>query len=482
MKNQNIPITGFMDAVDQLPNKEYSVYPLSWCAAEPASYVTKEAFDHITLSLCTSLLQAVRDSRVSLAAVYLDLHGAMVSEEFDDGEAEILRRVRQVVGADIPVMVSLDWHANLSEEAVELATGITIYRTYPHLDMHATGKRCFELLQRILAQRKLGNSVCKAFRRVPYLIPITAQYDGIEPSLTLCRSVVATAAAPNIFSADFAQGFPLSDGPACHPTIICYGSDQAEVDRACDALLKQVLEAESQWSNELYTSDDAVTLAMRTYGSQSGPRKPVVVADVQDNPGAGCSSDTVGVLRSLVKFDADAVLALLNDPQVAKHAHSIGVGNTFSANLGGKLPSHSPFSSKFEVLQLSDGKFMCTGEMMAGVRTDVGATALLRVLQGSGRVRVVVASSRFQCLDAAVFTHIGIDLSKEQLVVVKSSVHFRAAFTPISCRVIMTAADGENPCDLSTVPFQGLRTGMRIISGKVDQIKARLWLCFRFEQ
>ena len=96
MNNQNIPITGFMDAVDQSPNKEFSVYPLSWCSAEPASHVTKEAFDHMTLSLCTLLRQAVNDSRVSLAAVYLDLHGAMVTEEFDDGEAEILRRVRQV--------------------------------------------------------------------------------------------------------------------------------------------------------------------------------------------------------------------------------------------------------------------------------------------------------------------------------------------------------------------------------------------------
>ena len=213
--------------------------------------------------------------------------------------------------------------------------------------------------------------------------------------------------------------------------------------------------------------------------------KPVVIADVQDNPGAGCSSDTVGVLQSLVSYNAHAVLALLYDPEVAKMAHSVGIGNVLESKLGnsirrfafvstefiyvykgGSLEGHSPFLGKFEVENISQGKFLCEGKMMKGTRTNLGATALLRVLKGDGYVRVIVSSSRFQCLDTAVFSHIGINLSQEKIVVVKSSVHFRAAFTPIASCVIMAASKGENPCDLHQVPFKGLRKDVRLLRNK----------------
>ena len=200
----NLPISGFIEAAKRGQNKKLSVAPLSWCSAEPSSYVTSAAFDHVTLSLCTLIKPMMDNSDTQLIAVYLDLHGAMVTENYDDGEAEILRRIRSVVGREMPIVISLDWHANLSEEVHKLATGITVYRTYPHVDMANTGARCFKLLENILVQK--NRRIPKSFRRVPYLIPITAQYDAVEPSLSLCSKIKSICQDGTIISADFSQG------------------------------------------------------------------------------------------------------------------------------------------------------------------------------------------------------------------------------------------------------------------------------------
>ncbi len=442
----NIPITGFITAA----RDNHDLVPMVWCSAEPSSFVTRDAFERITAMLCDDLA-----AHGPFDAVYLDLHGAMVAEDYQDGEGEILRRVRQVVGDGIPVVASLDLHANVTEGMVEHASTLSIYRTYPHIDMGPTAARASALLDRILA----GEHFAKAFRKAPFLVPLTAQCTDFEPNRSLYQRVreMAVSAAAGI---DLALGFPPADILECGLGVVAYDSDRGRADSTANDLFAALLEAETVFDNPIVKADEAVWRAMA-----NGAGGPVVLADAQDNPGAGASSDTVGLMDALVRGGAQgAVLAILDDMEVAAKAHNLGVGASFDGDLGGKsgLPGQSPYSGRFRVDALGDGCFTCSGEIYRGTITNLGPMALLRIEDGASDVRVIVGSSRFQCLDLAIFRHLGIEPTEQKILAVKSSVHFRADFDPIAAETIAVEAPGCNPCRLEGLDYQNLRDGVRL--------------------
>ena len=449
MSGLNIPIAGFIEAAQQ---PEIELHPLLWCSAEPSSYVTEQAFETIADKICESL-KAVKN----LDGVYLDLHGAMVTEHFEDGEGELLRRVRVIVGSDIPVIISLDLHANVTDEMVANATAITIFRTYPHLDMAETGARAYQLMDAALKGEKL--SVGR--RKVPFLLPLTAQCTSLEP----CRSIYQAVSqveknAMSRLYAEFACGFPPADIFECGATILAYGSNQLEVDSILDELLTLIIDAERHFDINLLTPDQAVQQAMR-----NTVNKPVVLADAQDNSGAGATSDTTGLLESLVRNKAQsAVLGLMHDPQVVGLAHQIGLGNEFKSSMGAKsgLEGVVPFNSNFRVEALADGNFILTGDMYKGSAAELGPMALLKVVNNSCDVRIIVGSVRMQCLDLSIFRHLGVEPTQQKILIVKSSVHFRADFDPIAAQTLVVAAPGAHPCELTKVVFENLRSGIRL--------------------
>ena len=443
-----LPIAGFMRAARAAGQ---SLVPSLWCSAEPSSFVTRDAFERVTSMLCEDLAASP-----SLDAVYLDLHGAMVTEHFEDGEGEILRRVREVVGDAMPVVASLDLHANVSAALVERASALAVFRTYPHVDMEATGARAQRLLQRILE----GGPFAKAFRQVPYLIPLSAQCTREEPNRSLYRHV-RSLDAPDL-SVDYACGFPPADIRDSGASVMAFGRDAEGVEAAADGVLARLLEAEADFDGMLLSPREAVRIAME-HGAG-----PVVIADVQDNPGAGATSDTTGMLEALVAGGArGAVLALLHDPEVAARARHAGVGATIAARLGGKLggPGARPWPGRFRVAAIGDGCFTCTGEMYRGTRTALGPLALLEVEDPACDVKVAVGSERFQCLDQALFRHLGIEPSAQRILVVKSTIHFRADFDPIAARTLLAASPGSHPCTLRDLDYRNLRPGVRLEPG-----------------
>ena len=444
----NIPITGFIAAAAD----RHDLVALSWCAAEPCSYVTEDAFERIAAMICDDLA-----AQGPFDAVYLDLHGAMVAEHHEDGEGEILRRVRDVVGDHIPVIVSLDLHANVTEAMVGHATALSIFRTYPHIDMDATGARACGLLDRALA----GERFAKAFHKAPFLVPLSAQCTEEEPNRSLYQEVVRLAGG--VAGIDLALGFPPADIRECGLGVVAYDSDEAAAKRAVDGLFAALLEAEAAFVNPLLDPDTAVRRAMA-----NGAGGPVVLADAQDNPGAGGSSDTVGLIDALVRNGAQgAVLAILDDAEAAAMAHSLGLGASFDFALGGKSgqPGQSPYDGRFHVEALGDGRFRCTGEMYRGTDTELGPMALLRVEDGVADVRVIVGGSRFQCLDQAVFRHLGVEPAEQCIVAVKSTVHFRADFDPIAAETLTVEAPGAHPCRLEGLAYRRLRDGVRLGPG-----------------
>ena len=442
----NLPMAGFIEAAHMDPSIE--LVPLLWCAAEPSSYVTDDAFDRIA-----GMILAGLDEAGPLDGLYLDLHGAMVTESHEDGEGELLRRVRQAVGPNLPIAVSLDFHANVTSDLVKQVSALTIFRTYPHIDMAATGARAFTLLRHLLS----GGALHAAFRQAPFLVPLTAQYTGAEP----CAGLYGLLKAPlaGVISADIAMGFPAADIFDAGPSIVVYGKSQAMAEAEADRLLAALEAVETAFDPQLLPARDAVREAMAFKGG-----KPVVLADVQDNPGAGATADTTGLLAALVNEGAQgALLGLLNDPETATKAHAVSLGGEFEAALGGKagLPGQSPYAGRFRVEALSEGRFPFTGEMYHGSVAEIGPTALLRVVDGGADVRVAVGSKRCQCLDQAVFSHLGVDPAAQRILAVKSTVHFRADFEPIAGRILYAEAPGANPCRLETVDYQRLRPGMR---------------------
>jgi len=243
------------------------------------------------------------------------------------------------------------------------------------------------------------------------------------------------------------MGFPPADIYHAGPSLVAYAGTQEDADKAADALLQILIDAENDFDDALVSPQAAVTEAM----AHSGP-KPIVIADAQDNAGAGASSDTTGLLNVLVQSNAQgAVLAILNDVEVAAQAHELGENAEFTTSLGGKSGQDGqyPYLGRFRIEALSDGEFPFTGDMYTGMIASLGLMAVLRVLDTPADVRVVIGSVRCQCLDQAIFTHMGIEPTEQRIVVVKSSVHFRADFEPIADRILVVEAPGAHPCNTS---------------------------------
>ena len=447
MGGLNIPLSGFIDSSRQAGHQ---LHPLCWSSAEPSSYVTRDAFERVADMICAGLRAGQ-----SLDAVYLDLHGAMVAEHYEDGEGELLRRVREQVGPGVPIVISLDLHANVTEGMVEYSDAMTIYRTYPHLDMAVTGARAYDLLATIMS----GKSLHKAKRKIPFLFPLSSQCTDFDPCKSIYHQLAEMCQQPGLVNVDFATGFPPADIAECGAAIVVYGGELAAVETTADQLYEQVLIAEADFDFELLEPDEAVVRAIMNTSA-----KPVVLADAQDNPGAGGTSDTTGLLESLVENGArQAVIAVMYDPEVADMAHEAGVGSVLETALGAKsgLPGIEPYQARFEVEALGDGRFTYTGAMNLNSKAELGNMALLRIMDDNSEVRVVVGSSRSQCLDLAMIRHLGLEPTEQKIVAVKSTVHFRADFDPIAAETLVVIAPGIHPCKLADLTYKNLRDGVR---------------------
>ena len=432
----NLPIAGFATAAREAG---FELVPILWCAAEPSAHVTDHAFEAISGMIMNGVQGGGR-----IDAVYLDLHGAMVTESLADGEGEILKRIREQVGPDIPVVASLDLHANISEQMIEHADFLTIFRTYPHLDMAETGARCLPALQRLFA----GERFCKAFHQVPYLIPLHAQYTGAAPFDEI-YDLPEQLEQQQVF-ADIALGFTAADFPETGPSCLAYAQSAEEASQAVGRIVDLFLEREAEINSSMLSLEDAVRVCHQYRD------RPVVLADVQDNAGAGGTSDTTGLLAALIEGGARSVLmGLFHDAESAELAHAAGEGARLKLAIGAKsgLPGHVPVEAEFEVLSLGDGMCRYTGEMYGGGVATLGKTAALRLVTDRAGIDLVVTSVRNQCLDRAHFTHIGLNPEDYKTICVKSTTHFRADFEPIASRVHAVAAPGVFLCDLEQIPY-----------------------------
>ena len=443
----HLPITGAMETLDR---RGHELVPLLWCAATPSAHVTEDAFERIAQMLLSDLKQAL-----PVDGVYLDLHGAMVCEHFEDGEGEFLKRLRALVGDDLPVAVSLDLHANVTEDMVRHATVLDIFRAYPHVDMGETGARTAEHLHRLI---ETGERWASAFRRTDFVIPLNWGCTLVDPAKSLYERV-PDLIADQVTAVSLACGFHLSDIAEMGPGMVAYALDQDAADSAADALLELVNESEAAFAGRIWDPGEAVAEAINR---AAGAGAPVVLADTQDNPGGGGTGDSTGLLRALVEGRASgAVLGVLCDPDAAAAAHAAGVGAQLSLDLGGKsgAAGQEPYAAHYKVLALGDGRFTATGPMWLGSRMRLGPMALLEV---SG-VRVLVGSKAEQAADQSMFRHLGVEPAEQSIMALKSSVHFRNDFQDIADSVLVVAAPGPVYADPGRLDFLNMRPGVRLV-------------------
>jgi microcystin degradation protein MlrC len=440
LRNVNIPVGGFLHA---LP--EAQPIPVIWAGATPAAHVKQDAYERIA----GEILAAARLNNFD--AVYLDLHGAMVCSHEDDGEGRLLLELRHILGPRIPIVASLDLHANVTDRMMRNADALVAYRTYSHEDMAEAGERAAGLLRQLMRR---GEPFVRAVRCLPFLIPINAMCTLMEPAKSIYAELNRAERAENL-ALSFAPGFPAADFPECGGTVWGYGAN-GRIAAAVEALTRQVTAREADWVVPLLSPHEAVREAMRL---SAGAARPVIIADTQDNPGGGGDSNTTGILHALVACKAQgAALGLMVDPAAAQAAHQAGAGRDITIALGGQSGDDPPLKASFHVEQLSDGCCRYDGPMMHGKLSNVGPTARLSL----GGTQIVVSSFKDQMLDRNLYRMAGVEPERMKILVNKSSVHFRADFEPIAEAVLVAKAPGPLRADPADFPWTRLKPGLRL--------------------
>jgi microcystin degradation protein MlrC len=334
---------------------------------------------------------------------------------------------------------------------VRLVDACVPFRTYPHVDMPAAGAQATRLL---LERIRRGVPWARAFRQLEFWPPLGAQCTLMPPMQRVMQERAELADRLGVAELAFCFGFPYADFADCGGALAAFADTQALADAAADAFAAAVAARESEFVQDTLTSAEAVAEAKRL---AAGAKRPIVLADTQDNPGGGGHGDTTELLAELVRQGAKgALVCLINDEESAAACHAAGQGATVSLSLGGKSDG-MPFPCEAKVLTLTDGSFVLTGPMGAGNPAGLGPTALIDI-QG---VRVIVVTRKMQALDQAIIRHVGVEPSECAILALKSSVHFRADFGPLAERIIVTIAPGPVVADPAVLNFRHVRADVR---------------------
>jgi microcystin degradation protein MlrC len=456
MRPSSTALGGFAHAADGFG---WTLVPSVWAGAMPSNRITTDAFER----LCGEIIADAGEQmgRGGIDAIYLDLHGAGVAECADDAEGELLARLRAVVGPQMTIVANLDLHANVTARMLALTTAMTAYRTYPHIDMRETGARAARMLA-----RRIGTAPrAMHAERVPFLLPLNAQCTLMQPAQSIIVLIEELEAQHDV-ELNFAMGFSAADFAECGPVLFGYAADAATARDAVQRLHHEVAVARrADWKADLLTPQAAVESAIQLALHAAAP---VVIADTQDNPGAGGDANTTGLLHALLaahagaRLDGRVALGLLFDPASARAACAAGVGATLPLQIGRAVPTWSgaltepPVEADARVLAVSEGVVAMHGPMTAGMTMQLGASACVEV-QG---IKVLLSSSKAQMLDLDLFRYLGVEPAQMKLLVVKSSVHFRAAFAPIASTILVAKAPGPMAANPGDLPWTKLPRGM----------------------
>ena len=426
--------------------------------ATPSGTLTRETWETIRDIILKTARKAGK-----LDGICLSLHGAMVSETEDDAEGALLEALRGIVGPDVPIATTLDLHANATVRMASNANALVSYRTYPHIDGYDRAVQAAALVQAAME----GN------KRPRCLLVQPAMLEGADHGRTTqpgqMRDMLAKADAfekePGINVVSIQAGFTWSDIPYTGPSIAVSYEPAAEA--RARAIARELIDDIWRRKSEMKSGYQPIADGIAAARAGVGKKGPLVLADGTDNPGGGGYNDTTPVLQALLDARIENVAyGTIYDPRTVQQAMKAGVGATIDVELGGHTDESmgKPVKAKAVVKMLSDGIFRNDGPMNAGVETQMGPTAVLRI----GGIDVVTISNRIQTIDLQVFLSQGIDPTTRSVVVVKSVQHFRAAYGPIAREIIVVDSGGICSPDISRLKFKKLRRPIWPLDGVND--------------
>ncbi len=432
-------IAGFLAAGEEF---RFEVVPTLMAWGMPSGIVTSTAFETLAGELVSRLKAAA-----PLHGVLLSLHGAMVSENYADADGEILRRVRRAVGPQIPVVVTIDYHANVTPQMVEFCDAMIGYDTYPHIDQFERAQEAASILRGILTGRL--RPVMWLARR-PLLPHILKQVTGEAPvsDLLACAHDLETR-SPNL-TVTVCAGFPYCDVPDAGFSVIAVSNaDREAAHSAAEQIADQAWERRDDFTVRLPGPEDAVRCAL------AADEGLTVLADVSDNLGAGTPGDGTVLLAELLRQGAQDALVLLPDRAAVATAITAGVRETVTLTVGAKGDRYhgEPVRIDGVVRVISDGVFRNIGPMRDGVLDDQGRTA---VIDAAGLL-VVLTERRMPMWNLQQLRALGIEPTRLSVVVVKGAIAHRAAYGPIARRMIEVDTPGLAPADIRRLDYQRLR-------------------------
>ena len=412
--------------------------PTLFAAAVPSGIIEQDSF----LRLVDELTELIRKS-LPLDGVALALHGAAAAEHFDDADAYILERVRQVVGNQIPIVATFDYHANLSESMVQSASALIGYDTYPHVDMADRGMESVRLISRLIKDK---STLRCAFRKLPLLTSPLKQQTDVAPMLEVMQRLHELESNPAITCASVAMGFPYSDVAHLGASVVVYGHDTAAVNCGANSIATQLWDARLEFHDDILSVEESVRMAA------ASAQFPVVIVEPADNIGGGSAGDGTGVLRELLKSRADRSVIVVCDPETVEQAEQAGVGEHFVAKIGGKSDDQhgAPVEAKVVVKSISDGEYVHKGSYMTGYITSMGRTALVE----SDGVQIVLTSKRSMPFDAEQLRCLGIEPEEQKIIVVKAAIAWKAAYGDIARRVLIVDTPGVCAAELSRLKYR----------------------------
>jgi microcystin degradation protein MlrC len=460
-RGANTEFWGFVTGAEA---QGFDLEPILAVWATPSGLVTADAIEHVTGLLDDGLRRARAEGR-PLDGVLLALHGAMVTEIDDDGDGYILKIVREIVGPDVPVVATLDLHANISPRMVELADTLIGYDTYPHIDMAERGEEATAIVARLMRGEFRPTP---ALRKPPMLPTSQRMTTGRMPMRALMERAHVIEEDPRVINVTIAGGFPLGDNPDAGFGVLVTTND--DPDLAAELANELATEAWSLRDGFLggVASFEHAAELIHSLDSEEDVDMPVsgplVLVDIADNPWSGGPGDSVELLRFFFAQRVEgAAIALVRDPEVVREAIAAGPGGKIAVNLGGKTDRlhGEPLPVRAHVKLLSDGRYVNDGPMMAGLTVDLGPTALLLCEPASGPssppVEVLVTTRAETPVDLNVFRCHGIEPTRHRVLGLKGKGHFRAAFEPIARRVVLVEGPGTTGADLSRLTFRKVR-------------------------
>ena len=407
--------------------------------AEPGGYVRQDVYEGLRDEILGQLQAAL-----PVDCVILGLHGAMVARETDDCEGDLLARIRELVGPNVVMAAELDPHSHLTAKRVDAADLLVAFQEFPHIDFEARAEQVVELA--LAATRGQIQPVMSTYDcRMIDVFPTTQ-----EPMRSFVDGMKALEGKAGILSVSLIHGFMAGDVPEMGTQLLVI-TNNAPVKGAqlAQELGEKIFALRGTTKMRTYTLEEALAQVEQAV---SGAR-PIVLADMWDNPGGGTSGDNTLILHALIKAGVTSLgVSTIWDPQAVQLAHGAGVGTRLEMRIGGKTHPSSgpPFDGLFEVRTLADPGWQSFVES----RVTLGKTAVVRLV--GNEVDIILNSNRTQTFDPNIFTNLSLDPSQKQVLLVKSTNHFYAAFAPLTQRILHVTVPTGYPSDPATAPYRKL--------------------------